>query len=270
MAARAATGTDAILICAPLWAGVFTAISSYITLSGRQAAADGRFGQVRRQNCQEISLDPLRAVPQAISVMRFTRIRALLGGSIAVPRWVSVAFLAIDLALVVACVVALRQNLTLRRDLSVAVEAVTPKLYRYAPPLVGADLHGQSVAIRYRQDWRPTLVFSFSDGCPYCKAYWQAIKRLRPLAPRRLRLIYVDTTDGPTLRPAYLARNGVGGAPVLVRLTPLSALAYKARILPQAELLDGSGRIEWAHAGDLTPSDRGAMVSAIEQYMPKN
>lgn len=88
------------------------------------------------------------------------------------------------------------------------------------------------------------------------------MRSLQALVPQRLRSVYVDRVD--RLTSDYLAANGIGDSVVFFRLSPVPALAYEARLVPQLELLDRDGTVQWSHAGELTPADVARAQAMIE------
>jgi hypothetical protein len=167
------------------------------------------------------------------------------------------------LVLTLACLVALRQNRNLRFQLARAVAMITPNQGSIAPPLVGQDARGLEHVLSFQQDLRQTVVFTFSTDCPYCRPYWQTVSKLRKVAPRRLRIAYVDTHDRPAPSEQYLTDNGIDPGRVLISLSPVSALSYRALLLPQLELLDGSGRVQWSHAGEMTQQESDGLLARV-------
>jgi hypothetical protein len=88
------------------------------------------------------------------------------------------------------------------------------------------------------------------------------MRSLQALVPQRLRSVYIDRVD--SLTSDYLAANGVTDSVVFARLSPAAALAYEARLVPQLELLDRDGKVQWSHAGELTPAEVAHAQSIIE------
>lgn len=80
-----------------------------------------------------------------------------------------VAFAAVNLLLVTACVVALWQNLKLRGALAYDVALLTPARDSVVPPLIGVDWVGNPQTVAYGLDRRPTLVYDFTKKCRYCR-----------------------------------------------------------------------------------------------------
>jgi len=89
------------------------------------------------------------------------------------------------------------------------------------------------------------------------------MRSLQTLAPRRLRIVYVDTVLD-TFTPEYLAANGIGQSVLLVQLSPAAAFSYDARLMPQLLLVDRDGRVQWSHVGELAPGDVSKALSLIE------
>jgi hypothetical protein len=137
------------------------------------------------------------------------------------------AFIAVDLLLVVACLLALRQNVRLGREVAADEGLLTPAKGTMMPPLAGEDVTGTPRTIAYGQERHPTLVYTFSKECGHCQENWRAMRSLQVLAPRRLRTAYVDTF-GDVFTPDYLAASGIGQSVLLVQFSPEAAIAYDA------------------------------------------
>ncbi len=176
---------------------------------------------------------------------------------------VVVAFIIVNLLLVAACLIALRQNVALHREVSSKVALLTPRSGLRVPSLSGADWTGTQQAITYGQESIPTLIYSFSKECPYCEANWAAMRSLQGMAPRSLRIVYVDTI-GDRFNQDYLQSKGIGQSILLVSLSQNSELAYSARLMPQTLLVDAAGRVQWAHIGELSADDVSKAMSFIK------
>lgn len=83
----------------------------------------------------------------------------------------------------------------LRTDVANDEAPLTPPKGATLPPLVGKDYTGAERAVVYGHDPRPTLVYTFTMECPHCQRNWRAMRSIQALAPNRLRIVYVDTTD---------------------------------------------------------------------------
>jgi len=176
----------------------------------------------------------------------------------------ALAFVAVNLLLVAACLLALRQNVNLRAETAVVEAMLTLANGTVVPPLAGKDWTGAQQVINYDHDLRPTLVYTFSTRCPHCRANWGAMRSLQALAPRRLRIVYIDR-NGDDFTPKYVAENGIGESVLLIELSPLSAGMYSARGVPQLLLVDQHGRVMWSHLGELAPRDISKVRSLVEQ-----
>jgi len=76
------------------------------------------------------------------------------------------AFIAVNLLLVAACLLALRQNVNLRAEAASVEAMLTLANGTVVPPLAGKDWTGAQQVINYDHDLRPTLVYTFSTRCP--------------------------------------------------------------------------------------------------------
>lgn len=85
---------------------------------------------------------------------------------------VSLVAFGLILALMVVNILLIKQNLTLRRQLSGdgrKAEALNDlKAGQTVDPLVGTDVNGQPFEVSYQKDGRHHLLFFFSPDCPYC------------------------------------------------------------------------------------------------------
>ncbi|MGB6876071.1 MAG: hypothetical protein WBD87_08550 [Candidatus Acidiferrales bacterium] len=89
------------------------------------------------------------------------------------------------------------------------------------------------------------------------------MRSLQALAPRRLRIIYIDTLRD-LFTSQYLASNGIEQSAFLVQLSPTVAYVYDARAVPQLLLVDRDGRVQWSHVGELARDDIPRVLSLIE------
>jgi len=198
-----------------------------------------------------------------MAIRTLSALPGTLGRRVSLPLGTVAAFVAVDLLLAAACLFALRQNVRLRGEVASDVALLTPANGTLVPPLVGEDWTGAPQAIVYDQDRRPTLVYSFSKENCHCQQNWRAVRAVQALAPRWLRIVYIDTFDRLfTLK--YLAASGIGQSVLLVQLSPTTAVTYDARAVPQLLLVDQHGRVQWSHVGELAPGDISKALSLIE------
>lgn len=173
------------------------------------------------------------------------------------------AFLVVDVMLVAACLFALRQNVKLRGAVAADEALLTPPNGTFVPPLIGTDWTGAPQAILYGHDPRPTLVYTFSQRCSYCQANWRGMRSLQALAPRSLRIIYVDTLDNK-FTSQYLTANGIQQSALLTQMPSSTAYVYDARAVPQLLLVNRSGQVQWSHVGELTSGDISKVLSLVQ------
>ena len=173
-------------------------------------------------------------------------------------------FFAINLLLVVACLAALWQNRSLHRQVVDYEKLLTPLPGSAAPPLEGVDWRGARQLIIYGTDHRPTLIYNFSQKCPYCQKNWDSLRALQALEPQRLRIVYIDSV-GDVFNPDYLAANGMSQSTLLVQLSPAAKYIYEARLMPQVLLVNAEGKVQWSHVGEFTPADISTALSMIGQ-----
>ncbi|MGB6483539.1 MAG: hypothetical protein WBE86_08650 [Candidatus Acidiferrales bacterium] len=180
-----------------------------------------------------------------------------------IPKPVVAAFVVVNLLLLAACLVALKQNVKLRDQAANLTALLTPARGTVLPPLLGTDWTGAPQAVVYGHDRRPTLIYTFSKECGYCQENWRAMRSLQALAPRRLRIIYIDTIHD-LFTQQYLDESGIGRSALLIQLSPTVAEIYDARAFPQLVLVDRDGRVQWSHVGELAPGDAFKALSLIE------
>jgi hypothetical protein len=174
------------------------------------------------------------------------------------------AFVAVNLLLIAAGLLALRQNISLRAETASVAALLTLANGTVVPPLDGKDWTGAQQVIDFDHDPRPTLVYTFSTRCPHCQQNWRAMRSLQVLAPRRLRIVYIDD-NGDAFTPNYLAETGIGQSLLFVELSRRAAGSYNSRGVPQAVLVDQHGRVEWSHFGEMASSDISKARSLIER-----
>jgi len=173
-----------------------------------------------------------------------------------------IGIVAVNLLLVAACLLALWQNTRLRHEISDYERLLTPMPGSVAPPLEGVDWKGARQTIGYGHDQRPTLIYNFSQKCPYCQENWHFLRPLQALGPQRLRIVYIDSV-GDVFNPEYLATTGMGQSPLLVELSPAAKYTYEARLMPEVLLLDSGGKVEWSHVGEFVSRDLSKVLAMI-------
>lgn len=172
-------------------------------------------------------------------------------------------FIALNLGLVVACILIVQQNRRLRTEVTGYEALLTPEVGSVVPPIAGLDWMGSQQNIVYGEDKRPTLIYMFSMECRFCRENWHAMHSFQALAPQSLRMVYVDTI-GDVLTSEYLKDNGIGTSPALIYLSPSVRYVYQARLMPQILLVDRKGRLLWSHIGELTPKDTSKALTLIQ------
>jgi hypothetical protein len=168
-----------------------------------------------------------------------------------------------QISLLVAASMVLNRNQTLTEQAETYREWAAPLRGRNVPAITGVDRTGAKRAIDYKQDPRPTLVYTFSQNCPACKANWTALRSIQALSPTRLRIVYIDPFD--VLSESYLREHGLTQDVLFTRLDPFSEVSYQLRGTPQTELVDSQGRAIWTNVGAFRPSDLAALRGAIEK-----
>lgn len=174
------------------------------------------------------------------------------------------AAVVLQLLLTLACVLALRQNHSLSERVEIYRKWAAPLVGREVPPITGVDRTGATRVFAYKDDQRPTLIYSFSKNCGACKTNWTAMRAIQQLSPSRLRVVYFDPFD--ELTEAFLLEHGLAQDVLFTKLDPLSAASYQIRGTPQTELVDKDGRVLWASIGAFGPSDLAALMEAVEEH----
>jgi hypothetical protein len=119
----------------------------------------------------------------------------------------------------------------IHRSIGLSVGAV-------APPLVGMGRGGQSITVDSKGEELPVLVMVFSPRCPVVAENWSNWKTL--ISAQRGhggRIVAIDVTGSSD--PEYLASRGIEAIPVLLWVTPETALAYGFRFTPQTLVVRG-------------------------------
>ena len=126
------------------------------------------------------------------------------------------------------------------------------------PPGLGADLPdvrlgclggGDAVRLRDRGTGRPTLVNIWGSWCRPCVAEVPTLIGFATKAAGRVDVVGIDTEDDPKLALTFAAQYGMR-YPSLVDDDKLVLRRYGGGP-PVTLLLDGSGRIRYAHRGQL-------------------
>lgn len=253
-----------VLLCWPL------AHQSHTFVSGPRASHSGGSGVTYRRVWTASYRSPGVQSPRLSTLVRLWRqlvlahIHRLLDRRVSVRVPAAAALVVVQVMLVLACVVAVRQITVLSERVEIYRKWTGPLVGRNVPPITGVDRRGDRRSIEYGKDPRPTLIYSFSQNCGACRANWAAMKGVQSLSPDRLRIIYVDLKE--TLTEEYLRDHGLAQEVLFAKLDPFSEVSYQVRATPQAELVDRSGRVIWTNLGAFRPTDLAALNSAIARH----
>lgn len=184
----------------------------------------------------------------------------------------SLAAVGLILALITVNLLLIRQNFTLRRQLSaVAKRAEAPdalKVGETVGPITGKDLNGQPFEVSYQKEGRRHLLLYFSPNCSYCvqqAAQWREV---------------LDKVDGGSVSVVGVVREGEDRQTVLAHAegagyfktrTPLpiaffdgAALArYKLTATPTTLLIDDAGKVEQSWVGKWDEEKAGEVAAAL-------
>ncbi len=188
-----------------------------------------------------------------------------LGRPVSLSLGAIVVLAAVNMLLVGAGILVRRQNVTLHGAITHCQALLTPAPGNVVHGLLGKDLTGVVQSVTFGEDPRPTLFYSFTRGCPFCQDNWRAMRTLQSLAPKSLRIVYIDTAPD-TFTPEYLTESGIGESLVLVKLIPPVDSAYDPRAVPQLLLVDSQARIQWAHMGEVSSSEVSGVVALVKRY----
>jgi len=186
---------------------------------------------------------------------------------------VSLVACGLILALMIVNILLVKQNLTLRRQLSgdggKAQTLNALKAGETLDPLVGTDMNGQPFEVGYRKGGRRHLLFFFSPNCPYCvqqASQWREV--LNQVDDRRLSVVGVvsDRED----KKAVLAH--AEGAGYLKTKTPLplaffndaSLARYKLTATPTTLLIDDDGKVEHVWVGKWDEDKASEVAAALK------
>jgi peroxiredoxin len=157
-------------------------------------------------------------------------------------------------ALAASNVLLIRQNLQMR----LALERLRPQKAEAGdkvPPFVAPALDGDTVRVEYAGGGRKTLLFFFTQTCPYCRqqfAFWREV--LNRAEERRYDVmgLVADSEDKVKLHE-YLRAMGCGSeskTPLRVALIPKAVRSsYKLSATPVTLLVSGDGTVERAWTG---------------------
>jgi hypothetical protein len=155
-------------------------------------------------------------------------------------------FTVFSAALLVVNGLLLRENYSLKAELTRSQRKSPVQRLAIVPPLLGENLEGQRVSIDYVAGTR-TLLLVFSPACQACERNWPLWQTLS--AASGVRTVFVTTR--PSLDPQFLERQGLTGQKVLVNIDPVSAATYRLYFTPQTILIGPGGKVENSWAGVL-------------------
>lgn len=123
---------------------------------------------------------------------------------------------------------------------------------RPAPALTGSTLDGGTFDLG-ELSGHVVLVNVWASWCGPCRDELPLIARTeRRLADAGLRVVTVDTRDGPVAARSLLAETGATGLTTVLDPDGRLAVAWGAHGVPETFLLDRSGRIQAFHPGPIS------------------
>lgn len=163
------------------------------------------------------------------------------------------------LALVIVNLLLIRQNVSLRQQLTgraKSVDAAANSLRKgeIVAPITGFDLSGQPYELKYQEDGRRHLVMFFSPDCRYCveqSPLWREV--LNKIDNNRFSVVGV-VGDREDRRAVSTHAEKLGyfrtKTPLPVVFVSNESLArYKLMATPTTLLIDDKGRVEHAWVG---------------------
>lgn len=154
--------------------------------------------------------------------------------------------LGLDVALV-------RQNRTLKAQISQPPPSLEAPIGAQMPGLKGLDPSGRQFSIEYGKDPRKVLIFVYSPSCGFCSQNWPKWQQLFGALDRAaVRPIGVDITATSTTD--YIVRQ-FNDLPVVTQVDPKDVVNYRLHLTPQTILVDATGRVEKVWSGVLTDAD---------------
>jgi hypothetical protein len=188
---------------------------------------------------------------------------------VTISRGLAGLFITINLLLIAACLLSQRHNSLLQKEVTTGMLRLEPSTGTLMPTILGEDWKGTTQSIAYDEDPRPILFYTFTQKCPHCKENWHAMRELQSMTPKSLRIVYYDPNPD-VFTQDYLSANGMSPSPLLVKLQPEADSAYHAPAVPNALLLDRTGRVIWWHMGELASSDTSKAKSLAELSLNVN
>ncbi len=178
------------------------------------------------------------------------------------------------IALCVANVLLIKQNLTLRRQLAGKARTVdaTANSLRGGESLagfVGIDSGGHQYALDYKNDGRKHLLLFFSPHCPYCvqqAPLWRDV--LNQIDSNRFRVIGVvgDKEDrrAVSVHVEELGYSKTKTALPIVFLSDEALARYKLMATPTTLLISDAGKVEHVWVGKWDEAKANEVTAALK------
>jgi hypothetical protein len=147
----------------------------------------------------------------------------------------------------------IRQNRSLKAQLSGPPPGLEAAIGATVPDLKGYDVSGRPLTVAYGQDQRKVLILVYSPACNFCVENWpkwQAM--LGGLDRGAVRPVGVDVTA--TTTPGFLSEHQLTSIPVMAQVDPVARLSYRLQLTPQTILVDPGGKVEKVWSGVLSDS----------------
>jgi peroxiredoxin len=185
----------------------------------------------------------------------------------------SLMSLGLILALMAVNLLLIQQNFALRRQLSGGGQkAKTPNVLKAGETvasIVGTDLNGHPLEVKYQKDGQRHLLLYFSPGCPYCvqqAAQWREM--LNNVDGRRISVVGVVSSR----EDRQEVSSHADGAGYFKTNTPLpigffdddSLARYKLTSTPTTLLIGDDGRVEHAWVGKWDKEKASEVAAALK------
>ena len=147
----------------------------------------------------------------------------------------------------------IRQNKTLKAQVSQPPPSLEAPIGAQMPELKGFDPGGREISIAYGKDLRKVLVFVYSPSCQFCTQNWPKWQQLFPELDRSaVRPIGVDVSATSTMD--YIVRQ-FKDLPVVTKVDPKDMVDYHLHLTPQTILVNQTGKVEKVWSGVLTDAN---------------
>jgi len=182
-------------------------------------------------------------------------------------KW-NILFSACCLLLLGLNVALIRQNHSLKAQLSQVPLGTEAPPGAHVSDLRGFDVQGKPVSITYQGDTRKVLLFVFSPTCSFCAENWPNWWRIFSELDRNTVLpAAVDVTA--TVTPEFINQHQMTGIPVLAQVDPRAVVEYHFHLTPQTILVGADGKVEKVWSGVLSAANMAEIQTLIRHPVSK-